>query len=83
MKRKEIQLIPDWRRVLKKAHSIRWALASGALSAVECALPFVDEFGQVPHGVFAFAATLAAAAIPVARIVVQANLHQEDEDDKR
>lgn len=62
-------LIPDWRRTLRHAWSLRLVALAAALSAVEVILPmFVDI---MPRGLFAGLSLLAAVGGAVARIVAQ------------
>ncbi len=66
-------VVDDWRRVLRRAWSIRLALLSAALSGAEFALPmlpdsWVELIGRGRFAAGAFALSLAAG---VARIVAQ------------
>lgn len=62
-------LLPDWKRILRRAWSLRLAVLSALLSSIEVILPmFVDS---LPRNVFAVLAMLAAIAAGVARIVAQ------------
>lgn len=69
MRTKKLHLIDDWRRVLRKAWSIRLALIAAAFGGAELALPYLGDL--IPPKVFlglSMAITIAAAA---ARIVAQ------------
>lgn len=70
-----MSLIPGWRRILKKAWSVRLMLLAGLLSGCEAVLPlFVDA---LPRGVFA---GLTLAVIPlamVARVVAQKGMRDD------
>lgn len=68
-----MQLIPNWRGVLRRAWSIRLILLGGALSGLEAALPLVDWL-PVPPGVFAALSFLVTAAAFVARLLAQSSL---------
>lgn len=62
-------LIPDWKRILRRAWSLRLMALSGLLSGCEVILPlFVDT---LPRNVFAALAMLAAIGAGVARVVAQ------------
>lgn len=61
-------LISDWRRVLKKAWSVRLMALAAALSGVEVALPF---FFAEPTRLFAVASGVVAMAALFARFVAQ------------
>ncbi len=67
-------LIPDWKRILRRAWSLRLILLSGLLSGCEVILPlFVDT---MPRNVFAALAILAAIGAGVARIVAQPKMER-------
>lgn len=71
-----MSLLPDWKRVIKKAWSMRLMLMAGLLSGCEAVLPlFVDA---LPRGIFA---GLTLAVIPLAmaaRVIAQKDM-QDDE----
>jgi len=64
-------LIDNAREVLLKAWSIRLALLSALLSAMEVALPFFTDF--VPPNTMAVLAVLTSAGAAIARLVAQPN----------
>jgi hypothetical protein len=73
----QVTLVAEWRRLLRRAWSIRLALASAALSAAEFALQYlpqaaVDLIGPGRFAALAFVVSVAAA---VARIVAQPRMH--------
>lgn len=61
--------VPNWRRVLRKAWSVRLAILSAVLSAAEFGMPFIAPVQ--PNGWFAGAALLVSLAAAAARIVAQ------------
>lgn len=64
-----MKLIDDWKKILKKAWSVRLLVIAGLLSGVEIILPLlVDSF---PRGLFAVLSFGFTAAAFVARIVAQ------------
>ena len=64
-----MKLIDDWKKILKKAWSVRLLVIAGLLSGVEIILPLlVDSF---PRGLFAVLSFVFTAAAFVARIVAQ------------
>lgn len=68
-------LIDNWRRVIRRAWSIRLAILAAVLSGAEVALPlFVDAF---PRNVFAVASFLVAGAAALARIVAQPGIQND------
>lgn len=66
-----MKLSPDWRRILKRAWSVRWMALAGILSGLEAALPFFTD--RIPPGLMAVASVLAVGGGFIARIVVQKN----------
>ena len=70
-----MKLIDDWKKILKKAWSIRLLVIAGLLSGVEIILPLlVDSF---PKGGFAALSFIFTAAAFVARIVAQKGLEDD------
>ena len=64
-----MKLIDDWKKILKKAWSVRLLVIAGLLTGVEIILPLlVDSF---PRGLFAALSFVFTAAAFVARIVAQ------------
>jgi len=68
-----VKLIPGAGALWRKLWSVRLALLSALLSAVELALPYVAP--SVPSRMFAAAALLVALAAGVARLVSQPALN--------
>lgn len=66
-----MRLIADWRRVLRRAWSVRLMIVAGILSGVEVALPFLDGALPVPAGAFAALSAFTTAAAFVARLLAQ------------
>ncbi len=64
-----MKLIDDWRRVLRRAWSIRLTLLSAALGGVELALPLFSD--ALPRGAFAALSVAVAVAAAGARLVAQ------------
>jgi len=68
-------LLNDWKKILKKAWSVRLVLLSGLLSGVEIILPlYVDT---IPRGIFATLSILTAVGATVARVVAQPKMDSE------
>ena len=62
-------LLTNWRRVIRRAWSIRLVVLAGLLSGCEVVLPlFVDA---IPRNVFAVLAILAAIGGVFARVIAQ------------
>jgi len=71
-----MNLLPDWRRILRHAWSIRLMLLAGLLSGCEAALPFFAD--SLPRGIFAGLSIVVAAGALVARVTVQKGIHGDD-----
>ena len=67
----DMELIDNAKDVLLKAWSVRLALLSAVLSALEVALPFFTTF--IPPHTMAILAVCTSAGAAVARIVAQPN----------
>ena len=66
--------LDDWRRVLRRAWSIRFSLLAAAFTAAEVVVPL---FGDVlPRGAFVLLAFAASIGATVARIVAQPEMHR-------
>jgi integral membrane sensor domain MASE1 len=72
-----VNLIPDWRTVLRKAWTIRLILLAAFLSGLELVLPLIREYLAVPPYLFAglsFAVTVGAVW---ARLVAQPKMRSD------
>jgi len=69
-----MNLVPDWRTILRRAWSVRLAILAGLFSGAEVILPlFVDA---LPRGAFAVLALLFSVGGIVARTVAQPRMHR-------
>ncbi|GGE18037.1 hypothetical protein GCM10011390_41520 [Aureimonas endophytica] len=66
-----MRLIPDWRRVLARAWSIRFNALAFLLSMAEVAISYLNGYLPIPPGAFAALAGLISGAAFVARLVAQ------------
>lgn len=68
-----MKLVSDWKRVLRRAWSIRLLVLAGILSGLEVifSLPDIADRLDWPQGIFAALSGLTTAAAFVARIIVQ------------
>lgn len=67
--RRKIVLLEDWRRIARRAWSIRLSIVAAVFTAAEVVVPL---FGDVlPRGVFVLLAFIASIGAAVARLVVQ------------
>jgi len=71
-------LLENWRRVLRRAWSIRFSLLAAAFTAAEVVLPMLGDVMQVvmPRGVFVLLAFVASIGATLARIVAQPEMHR-------
>lgn len=73
--RTSVHLIPQWKRVLRKAWSVRLALLAAALGGVEIALPLFSN--AFPRHVFLGLSILVTVGACVARLVAQPKMSDE------
>ena len=67
-------LLDDWRRVARRAWSIRLSIVAALFTAAEVVVPL---FGDVlPRGVFVLLAFSASIGAAIARLVAQPEMHQ-------
>jgi hypothetical protein len=67
--RRKIVPLEDWRRIARRAWSIRLSIVAAVFTAAEVVVPL---FGDVlPRGVFVLLAFIASIGAAVARLVVQ------------
>lgn len=76
-----MNLVPNWRRVLKRAWSIRLMILAGVLSGIEVilGLPDIQLWLDWQPGIFAGLSFLATAAAFVARILAQTGVSDADQ----
>jgi hypothetical protein len=70
----KIRFLDDWRRVLRRAWSIRFSLLAACFTAVEVVLPFLGDL--LPRGLFVLLAFAASLGATVARLVAQPKMHE-------
>ena len=81
-----MNLVPNWRRVLKRAWSIRLMILAALLSGVEVILGFPDIEQRLDWqpGFFAGLSALVTAGALIARLLAQNGVTDEnDNTDKR
>ena len=67
--RRKIVLLEDWRRIARRAWSIRLSIVAAVFTAAEVMVPL---FGDVlPRGAFVLLAFIASIGAAVARLVAQ------------
>jgi len=74
----KICLLDDWRRVLRRAWSIRLSLLAAAFTAAEVVVPLFGDvlLDVMPRGAFVLLAFAASIGATVARIVAQPEMHR-------
>ena len=74
----KICLLDDWRRVLRRAWSIRFSLLAAAFTAAEVIVPLFGDvlLDVMPRGAFVLLAFAASIGATVARIVAQPEMHR-------
>jgi len=73
-----MRLVAHWRRVLRRAWSVRLMILAGVLSGAEIALPLLDGVLPLDRGVFAALSFLATVGAFVARFVAQPTIGDDD-----
>ena len=72
--RAKLCLLDDWRRIARRAWSIRLSIVAAVFTAAEVVVPL---FGDVlPRGVFVLLAFSASIGAAIARLVAQPEMHQ-------
>ncbi len=64
-----MKLLPDWKRLVRKAWSIRLMFLAGLFSLVEILLPLFVEV--MPRGIFAALTLISVTGAFVSRLVAQ------------
>lgn len=70
-----MKLIDDWRRIIRRAWSVRFAALAAVFSVVEAAMPFLLP-AFPPHVAASIAALMAVLSL-VSRLVAQPKMHDE------
>ena len=72
--RPKLCLLADWRRVARRAWSVRLSIVAALFTAAEMVVPL---FGDVlPRGVFVLLAFSASIGAAIARLVAQPEMHE-------
>jgi hypothetical protein len=69
----KIELVEDWRAVLKRAWSMKFSIAAAVLGGLEVGVQLVKPAG-IPNGVFAGIASCVSLFAGVARLIAQKEL---------
>ena len=74
MTARKICLLDDWRKIARRAWSIRLSIVAPIFTAAEVVVPL---FGDVlPRGVFVLLALSASTGAAIARLVAQPEIHR-------
>ena len=68
-------LLPDWKRILKKAWSVRLMALASILSGCEAVLPYAEFI--LPRGSFAAVSFVIVTAALMSRFVVQKSMSDD------
>ncbi len=74
-----MKLIPDWKKVLTKAASVRWMLVAMLFTGAEAALPFFTGYFDLDPRWFAGITFGIVAAAFASRLIAQKAFEDEDE----
>ena len=64
-----MNLAPDWKKILKKAWSVRLLVVSALFTAAEVVVPLF--YDQLPRNMFALLSGVTAAGALIARVTLQ------------
>lgn len=71
-----MKLTHDWKRIVRKAYSIRLMLLAGVFSGAEIILPLYSDV--LPQGFFSVMSFFAVAGAFVTRLLAQKEFHNGD-----
>jgi hypothetical protein len=71
-----MKLLDDWKRIARKAWSVRLMLAAGVLSGCEAVVPMLG--GYLPRRTFAVVVFVVVMSALVARFVAQRSMRDDD-----
>ena len=70
-----MELLPDWKKIARRAWSFRLTIIAALLSGAEVVLPlFIDV---LPRNLFASLSFVAVVGAALARVVSQPRMHEE------
>jgi len=69
-----LRLLPDWRRILRQAWSIRFSMLAAVLTAAEVIVPLFGD--SLPRGLFVVLALAASIGAALARLIAQPEMHR-------
>lgn len=70
-----MELLPDWKKIARRAWSFRLTIIAAILSGAEVVLPlFIDV---LPRNLFASISFVAVVGAALARVISQPRMHEE------
>lgn len=75
-KRHLFHLVPNWKRVARRAWSVWLILLAGLFSGLEAALPHLPAVFQFQRGDYALASLVVSGLAWIARLLAQNELHE-------
>lgn len=72
MRKPKLSLDSDWKKIIKKAWSVRLMILAGFLSGVEAILPMFADF--FPRGMFSILTVTVITLAMIARVTVQKDI---------
>ena len=74
-----MQLVNDWKKVVKKGWQFRLNILSALLSAAEFLLPYINEWHDIPRGLFAILSVITILSANVARVISQKEFRNDEQ----
>jgi hypothetical protein len=71
---RKIVLLEDWRKIARRAWSIRLSIVAAVFTAAEVVVPLFGD--ALPRGAFVLLAFIASIGATVARLLAQPEVHQ-------
>jgi hypothetical protein len=71
---RKIVLLEDWRKIARRAWSIRLSIVAAVFTAAEVVMPLFGD--ALPRGVFVLLAFIASIGATVARLLAQPEVHR-------
>lgn len=69
-----MNLAPDWKKILRKAWSVKLVVISALFTAAEVVVPLF--YDQLPRNMFALLSGVTAAGALIARVIMQKDLDE-------
>ena len=71
-------LLPDWRKIARRAWSVRLSIVAAVFTAAEVVVPLFGDvlLDVMPRGAFVLLAFAASIGAAIARLVAQPEMHR-------